>query len=266
MDMHLQGKVAIITGGGTGIGAAVAERFISEGAKVCITGRRLEKLENEAKKFPTGSVVTCAGDVSNYEDVKKVYAAAVKISGKVDILVNNAALDANGSITEVNPEGFSHVLDVNLTGPFMMMKEAIPIMTKNGGGSIINIASIGGLVCMPKSPAYAASKAGLIHLTRQVALEYGPLNIRCNAVCPGATRTEMLEESTTAIAKESGKDIEILLAKFSSHVPLRRVCKPSEIAGACYFLASDDSSFVTGTVLVVDGGAIIVDVAGASIN
>lgn len=264
--MNLKDKVAIITGGGTGIGAAVTERFVSEGAKVCITGRRKEKLENEAKKFPAGSVIPCPGDVSNNEDVKKIFATALKLTGKVDILVNNAALDANGSITEIRPEDFSHVLDVNLTGPFRMMKEAIPIMAKNGGGSIINIASIGGLVCMPQAPAYAASKAGLIHLTKQIALEYGPSNIRCNAVCPGATRTEMLEESTTQIARDGGIDIEKLLSRFSSHVPLRRVCKPSEIAGACYFLASDDSSFVTGIALVVDGGAIIVDVAGASIS
>jgi meso-butanediol dehydrogenase / (S,S)-butanediol dehydrogenase / diacetyl reductase len=264
--MALKGKVAIVTGGGTGIGAAVTDRFIAEGAKVCITGRRLEKLENEAKKFPKGSVLCCAGDVSNYEDVKKIIAAALKLTGKIDILVNNAALDENGSITEISPEEFSHVLDVNLTGPFRMMKEAIPIMAKNGGGSIINIASIGGLVCMPKSPAYAASKAGLIHLTKQAALEYGPSNIRCNALCPGATRTEMLVESTTGIAKEAGTDINSLLTQFSSHVPLRRVCSPSEIAGACYFLASEDASFVTGIALVVDGGAIIVDVAGASIG
>jgi meso-butanediol dehydrogenase / (S,S)-butanediol dehydrogenase / diacetyl reductase len=175
-------------------------------------------------------------------------------------------LDEIGSITEVSPEGWGHVLDVNLTGPFLMMKETIPHMIKNGGGSIINIASIGGLRCMPKAPAYGASKAGLIFLTQQAALDYGPSKIRCNVVCPGATRTTMLEETTSEIAKEKSIDIESLLAQFSAHIPLRRVCKPSEIAGACYFLASDDSSFVTGHIMVVDGGGIIVDVSGASVS
>jgi meso-butanediol dehydrogenase / (S,S)-butanediol dehydrogenase / diacetyl reductase len=139
-------------------------------------------------------------------------------------------------------------------------------MIKNGGGSIINIASIGGLRCMPKAPAYGTAKAGLIFLTQQAALDYGPYKIRCNVVCPGATRTDMFEATAPKIAKEKGMDFDSVLKLFSSHVPLRRVCAPSEIAGACYFLASQDSSFMTGAVLPVDGGAIIVDVSGASLS
>jgi NAD(P)-dependent dehydrogenase (short-subunit alcohol dehydrogenase family) len=264
--MSLKGKVAIVTGGGTGIGAAITKRFVEEGARVCITGRRREKLEQEAKLFPKGSVVICPGDVSKDEDVKNIVANTLKLTGNIDILVNNAAWDANGAITEVSSENWRRVLDVNLTGPFLLMKETIPHMIRNGGGSIINIASIGGIRCMPKSPAYGASKAGLILLTQQAALEYGPSKVRCNVVCPGATRTSMLEESTSNIAKETGTDFEALLKKFSAHVPLRRVSDPSELASVCNFLAGSESSFMTGAVLVVDGGANVVDVSGADVS
>jgi meso-butanediol dehydrogenase / (S,S)-butanediol dehydrogenase / diacetyl reductase len=264
--MRLEGKVALVTGGGSGIGAAIAERFVAEGAKVCITGRRAEKLAQQAASFPGGSVVTCPGDVSNYDDVKRMVAATVYFGGRIDILVNNAASDVMAPITELAPEDWRKVLEINLTGPFLLMKETIPRMIQGGGGSIINISSIGALRCMPGAPAYGTSKAGLIFLTQQAALDYGPFKIRCNAVCPGATRTEMLEEAVSEIAKGMGTDVDGILAKFSSHVPLRRVSRSAEMAGVCSFLASEDSSFMTGAVLVVDGGATIVDVAGASIT
>ncbi len=264
--MRLEGKVALITGGGTGIGAAVAERFVAEGAKVCITGRRKEKLEQQAAGFPKGSVAICPGDVSNHEDVKRMVATTALLGDRIDILVNNAASDVMGSITELDPDAWRHVLDVNLTGPFLLMKETIPRMIESGGGCVVNIASVGGLRCMPGAPAYGASKAGLIFLTQQSALEYGRFKVRCNAVCPGATRTEMLEEAVSGIAKGMDASIDAIFQRFSSHVPLGRVSGPSEIAGACVFLASDDSSFVTGAVLVVDGGSIVVDIAGASIS
>lgn len=264
--MKLEGKVALITGGGTGIGAAIAERFVAEGAKVCITGRRKEKLERTAAGFPGKSIAVCAGDVSRHEDVKRMVAAAVALGNGVDILVNNAASDVLGTITDLAPEDWRHVLDINLTGPFLLMKETIPGMVASGGGCVVNVASVGGLRCMPAAPAYGASKAGLIFLTQQAALDYGRFNVRCNVVCPGATRTEMLEEAVSGIAKGMETDMDAVFRRFSSGVPLRRISGPGEIAGACVFLASDDSSFVTGAVLVVDGGSTVVDVAGASIS
>jgi meso-butanediol dehydrogenase/(S,S)-butanediol dehydrogenase/diacetyl reductase len=264
--MKLEGKTALVTGGGTGIGAAIAERFVVEGAKVCITGRRKEKLERQATVFSGGSVVTCAGDVSSHEDVRRMIAATAAFGGGIDILVNNAACDAMGPIAELDPDDWRRILEINLTGPFLLMKEVLPYMIRNGGGSIINIASIGGLRCMPGAPAYGTSKAGLIFLTQQAALDYGRFGVRCNALCPGATRTEMLEEAVSGIAKEMGADIDGLLERFSSVVPLRRVSAPREIAAVCTFLASEDSSFMTGAVVVADGGEIIVDVSGASIN
>lgn len=264
--MRLKGKTALITGGGSGIGAAVAAGFVAEGARVCITGRRQEKLDQQAATISGESVATFAGDVCSHDDVKAMVAATVSFGGGIDILVNNAASDVMAPITELDPDDWRRTLETNLTGPFMLMRETIPHMIERGGGSIINIASIGGLRCMPGAPAYGASKAGLIFLTQQAALDYGPFGVRCNAVCPGATRTEMLEESVSEISKVRGTDVESLLARFSAHVPLRRVSAPSEMAGVCIFLASDDSSFVTGAVLVVDGGAIIVDVSGASVS
>jgi meso-butanediol dehydrogenase / (S,S)-butanediol dehydrogenase / diacetyl reductase len=262
--MKLEGRTALITGGGTGIGAAITRRFVEEGAKVCITGRRKDRLEQQVAAYPPGAVLACPGDVGSFEDIKRMVAATVAFGGQIDILVNNAASDVYGVITELDPEDWQHVMNVNLNAPFMLMKEALPHMMKNGSGSIINIASIGGIRCMAGSPAYGTAKAGLIHLSKAVALDYGPYGVRCNAVCPGATRTEMFEDTLGKIADAKGIDIETLLKQFSKPIPLRRVSAPAEMAGVCAFLASEDSSFMTGAVLVVDGGAIVVDVAGVS--
>jgi NAD(P)-dependent dehydrogenase (short-subunit alcohol dehydrogenase family) len=264
--MSLKGKTALITGGGTGIGAAIAGRFTAEGAKVCIAGRRREKLEKVASKLPKGSVRVFSGDVSRYEDVKAMVAAAVAFGGKLDILVNNAAVESMGRITELDPEEWRRVIEVNLTAPFLLMRESIPQIIKAGGGSVINIASLGGLRCIPACPAYNTSKAGLIMLTQQVALDYGPDKVRCNAVCPGATRTDMLEKMIIPLSQKLGTDKDGGYAYFTQNVPLRRACGPDEIAGLCHYLASDESSYMTGSVLVIDGGAAVVDVSGAAVS
>jgi NAD(P)-dependent dehydrogenase (short-subunit alcohol dehydrogenase family) len=146
------------------------------------------------------------------------------------------------------------------------MKAAIPHMIKGGGGSIINISSLGGLRCLPGMAAYCSSKAALIMLTKQAALDYGPFKVRCNAVCPGATRTAMLEHSLSPLAQALSTDVDGVFARISSNVPLRRVAAPHEISGICSYLASDDSSFMTGSVLLIDGGAAVVDVAGAALS
>jgi NAD(P)-dependent dehydrogenase (short-subunit alcohol dehydrogenase family) len=265
-DMELEGQTALITGGGTGIGAAIAHGLVAKGAQVCITGRRSQKLEEQAAGFPLGSVMALAGDVSDEEDVRRIVAATLEFGGNhIDILVNNAAYDVRGSITDLDVSDWRRILEVNLTGPFLLMKETLPYMVKNGKGSIINVSSIGGIRCMPGCPGYAATKAGLIPLTQQAALEYGPFGVRCNVICPGATRTEMLEGGISTKARGMGMDMDGLMARFCSHVPLRRASQPSEMVGICTFLASDASSFMTGAVLVIDGGANVVDVSGASI-
>jgi len=265
--MKLDGKVALITGGGTGIGAAIAERFIADGARVCITGRRQEPLDQVAEESPAGSVVTCSGDVAKLEDARRMVDTALGFTGKLDVLVNNAAIDPGGTtVVDVDPEVWHTVLETNLTGPMYLMKASIPHMIEGGGGSIINIASLGGVRCLPGMPAYCASKAGLIGLTQQVALDFGTSKIRCNAVCPGGTRTKMLEKSLGPLGEVLGTDLDGVFACISSMVPLRRTAKPSEIAGICSYLASDDSTFMTGAVLLLDGGAAIVDVAGAALT
>jgi len=264
--MKLKGKVALITGGGTGIGAAIAERFVAEGAKICITGRRQEMLDKVAQTLPPGRVATCSGDVTKYENVERMVETALAFEGRLDVVVNNAGIDPGGTVTDVDPELWRKVIEVNLTGPFLVMKASIPYMIKGGGGSIINVSSLGGLRCLPGMPAYCTSKAGLIMLTKQAALDYGPFKVRCNAVCPGATRTAMLEEALSPLTETLRTDVDGVFACISSNVPLRRVAAPDEVSGICSYLASDDSSFMTGSVLLLDGGASIVDVSGAALS
>ncbi len=264
--MKLDGKVALITGGGTGIGTAIAERFVADGAKVCITGRRQEMLDKVARSLPAGMVATCSGDVSKYEDAVRMVNATLKFGSRLDVLVNNAGIDPGGTVADIDPGVWRQVMEINVTGPFLMMKAAIPHMIKGGGGSIINISSLGGVVCLPGMAPYCTSKAALNMLTKQAALDYGPFKIRCNAVCPGATRTAMLEEALTPLTEVLKTNVDGVFACISSNVPLRRVATPDEITGICSYLASDDASFMTGSTLMLDGGAAVVDVAGAALS
>jgi meso-butanediol dehydrogenase / (S,S)-butanediol dehydrogenase / diacetyl reductase len=261
--MKLEGKVALITGGGTGIGAAAAARFVAEGARVCITGRRQEMLDQVVRSLPAGKAIACAGDVASSADAERMVSTAVNFGGKLDVLVNNAGMGAHGTITELSTEDWDRSIAVNLTGPFLLMKASIPHIIKAGGGSIINVASLAGLRCIPAAPSYCASKGGLILLTQQAALDYGP-KIRCNVICPGAVQTPMLEGGMNNLKEALKTDMQGAFSHFTTYSPLKRVAIPGEIAGICVFLASDDSSFMTGAVLVADGGAAIVDVNGVT--
>ena len=252
--MRLDGKVALITGGGTGIGTAIAKRYVAEGAKVCITGRRKEMLDEVAQSLPAGMVATCSGDVTKYEDALRMVDTTLTFGGRLDVLVNNAGIDPGGTVADIDPEVWRQVIDVNLTGPFLVMKASIPQMIKGGGGSIVNISSLGGLRCLPGMASYCTSKAGLIMLTQQAALDYGPVKIRCNVVCPGATRTKMLENALSPLSEVLHTDVDGVFACISSNVPLRRVATPGEISGICVFLASDDSSFINGAIITADAG------------
>lgn len=264
--MNLKGKVALITGGGTGIGAAIAKRFVADGAKICITGRRQAMLDKIAQSLPSDTVSTSSGDVTQYGDVERMVETALQLEGRLDVLVNNAGIDPGGTVTGLDLELWRKVIDINLTGAFLTMKACIPHMMKGGGGSIINISSLGGLRCLPGMAAYCTSKAALNMLTKQAALDYGPFKVRCNAVCPGATRTEMLEEALSPLGNTLKTDVDGVFACISSNVPLHRVAAPDEIAGICSYLASDDSSFMTGSVLLIDGGSSVVDVSGAALS
>ncbi len=265
--MDLKGKVAVITGGGTGIGAAVARRFVEDGASVCITGRRQEMLDKTAGFFSPGKVKTCSADVSNPEDADRIIKTALSFGNGLHILVNNAGMDQPpAGLVDIDIKVWREVLEINLTGPFLLMKASIPHMIKAGGGSIINISSLAGLRCIPNMPAYCSSKGGLINLTQQAALDYGQHNVRCNVICPGGVRTDMIEGAIGHFARVLNTDKDGFFKYFSKDIPLRRVAMPEEIGGLCSYLASDDSSFLTGAVIPIDGGASIVDVQGAVIS
>jgi len=264
--MKLAGKVALITGGGTGIGRAIAKGFIDEGAKVCITGRRMQVLKNAIQELKPGAASFCDGDVSNRKDAERMVATALEFDGGLDILVNNAAINTWGPISELSYDTWKDVIDVNLSGPFLLMKTSIPHMIKRKKGSIINISSLGGVRCIPGNPAYCTTKAGLIMLTQQAAVDYGRYNIRCNAVCPGGVETPMSERAMENFALKLGLDKEGVKTLLSEDVPLHRVADPSDITGTCVYLASEDSSFTTGAVIMVDGGAAVVDIGRAAIQ
>ncbi|NLV71483.1 MAG: SDR family oxidoreductase [Actinobacteria bacterium] len=264
--MQLEGKVALITGGGTGIGAAVTERFVAEGAKVCITGRRREKLEEVQKSLPAGSVSLFAGDVSGEGNAPRMVDTALKFTGKLDILVNNAAIEINKPVVDMDPADWRQMLEVNLTGPFLMMQAVIPRMIEGGGGSIINVSSLAGVVAVPGGPAYCTTKAGLIHFSKQVALDYGKQNVRCNAVCPGPVRTSMLESNFKPMAEVLRTDMDGVFEKMGTHVPIGYAARPADVTGLFVFLASDDSKFMTGSTLLIDGGVHFVDSFAAAIG
>jgi NAD(P)-dependent dehydrogenase (short-subunit alcohol dehydrogenase family) len=265
--MRLAGKVSLITGGGTGIGFAIAARFVAEGARVCITGRREKALHEALRSFPPGTAVGCCGDVSRDDDAERMVETAMAFGGGLDVLVNNAGINhPRGTVVDLDSAVWRGVVEVNLTGPFLMMKAAIPRMMSRGGGSVINVASLGGVRSMPAMPAYAASKAGLIVLTQQAAVDFGKYRIRVNAICPGGVRTPMMEGAIHRFAQALDRDEKSVAEMTSVDVPLRRMAQPSEIAGTCVYLASDDSSFTTGAVLMVDGGASVVDAGRVAVD
>ena len=181
----LEGKVALITGGGTGIGAAIAKRFVDEGAKVCITGRRQEVLDEFARTLPKDKVTTCSGDVTVYKDIQGMVDATLKFGGKIDVLVNNAGIDPGGTVVDLDPEIWKKVMETNVTGPFLLMKATIPHMIKNGGGSVINISSLGGLRCLPGMPAYCTSKGRAHHADQTGRIGLWPLQDPMQCRLPG---------------------------------------------------------------------------------
>jgi meso-butanediol dehydrogenase/(S,S)-butanediol dehydrogenase/diacetyl reductase len=257
--MMLKSKMAIITGGGTGIGAAIARRFVAEGARVCIAGRRESVLEQVVQSLPSGTAVMCQADVSVSEHVDRIVDTALSFGQKIDILVNNAGIGSEGSITNARLDEWRRTLEVNLVGPFMLMRAAIPHMIENGGGSIVNISSLASLRAIPQGSAYCASKGGLNLLTQQAALDFGGDKIRCNVVCPGFVFSEMSESHFGRIAKDMGTDLNTLMARVFRDIPSREPAQPVKIAGLCAFLASDESSYMTGAVIPVDGGLAAMD-------
>ncbi len=247
--MKLKNKIAIITGGASGIGKATAMLFAKEGAKVVIADIDEKNGKNAAKEIISagGDATFVKCDVTKSEDVKKTITETVKKSGTIDILFNNAGIyQEDRYIHELTEKLWDKTIDTNLKSVFLCSKYAISIMKRNKKGTIINNSSPLGIVAEPESPAYCASKAAVIHLTKVMALEYAKDNIRVNCVCPGPIDTPLLRKSF-----RSEKELENYTEE---HTPMGRLGKPEEVAAVVLFLASDDALFVTGSVYCVDGG------------
>lgn len=250
--MKLRDKVAIITGGASGIGLATARLFAAEGAAIVIgdvTGEASQKAAESLAKSGAQAVHYHV-DVRRPDEVERLVNGAVDTFGGVDILVNNAGVVLTKSTTETSLEEWERVIGVNLTGAWLCARAAIPAMQRRGGGAIINVASNAGLVGFPNLAAYCASKGGLVQLTRAMAMDGAPHHIRVNAICPGHTRTPMGDGFVAAQA-----DPQAFVKEFINvQHPLGRMAEAREMAQAILFLASDDASFVTGSILPVDGG------------
>jgi len=238
-------KVAIVTGAGSGIGKATALLLASEGA--CVVAADVTGAEQETASAIGEGALAVHADVSQAADVEAMIAATVSRFGRLDILFNNAGIEgAQAPTAECTEETFDRVIGINLKGVFLGMKYAIPAMIRSGGGSIINAASVAGLVGFQNIPAYCASKGGVIQLTKTAALEYAKQNIRVNATCPGVIWTPMVQRFVGDNAEAR--------AQFEALEPVGRFGTPEEVAALVLFLASDESSFITGAALPVDGG------------
>jgi meso-butanediol dehydrogenase / (S,S)-butanediol dehydrogenase / diacetyl reductase len=256
--MHqMTGRVAVVTGGGSGIGAAIARRFASEGARVVVTGRRREPLEDIAAEL---GGIAVPGDAADPAHAPEVVDAAVAAFGGIDVVVANAGIDRPGSAIEITDDDWHRTIDVNLTGPLMLLRAAIPVMVGRGGGSVVLVSSVNGLANAPRAVAYDASKAALISLARSIAVDFGSRGVRANALCPGWVVTPMGDQDMEAMAAARGISRDDAYRLATAAVPLRRPASPEEIAACCLFLASDESSIVTGTALVADGGGAAVEI------
>ena len=242
--MRLKDKIAIITGGGTGIGLATAHAFYQEGAKIIIFGRRKEKLEKAVEKLGDSAIIV-QGDMTNNNDLDKLITETLHNFKKIDVLVNNAGLFNGSPLHEISDSQWDEIMDINIRSVFQLTRRVLPVMLSQKYGSIIHISSILGLIAVPQVAAYNVSKGALNQFSRSIAVEYGSSGIRSNSICPGLIATDM----TADLMKDAD-----LMKEWSKEYPIGRFGKPEDVANACLYLASDESSFVTGITLPVDGG------------
>lgn len=249
--MRLAGKVALITGSGSGIGRAIALRFTSEGARVAVVDWNAQGGEETVRLVQENGdeAIFIEADVSQEDDVRRMVETTVASFGRVDILCNNAAVQVFGTIPDTSTADWHRVMDINLKGVYLGCKYVIPHMIEHGGGSIVNTSSALGLVGDPDLPAYGATKGGILAMTASMAQAHGAQNVRVNCICPGDVATPLVMEYF-----EHQPDPDDALRRVEAEYALGRIAQPEEIANVALFLASDESSFVTGTYVVVDGG------------
>ncbi|HEY7507986.1 MAG TPA: SDR family oxidoreductase [Nitrososphaera sp.] len=247
--MVLKGKVAIVTGAGGGVGRAISKRLVLEGCKVVLVGRNRDRLAKAASEAgDRKNTLTFVADITKEAEVLSAMEQALSSFDRIDILVNNAgSINDPACFHETGEDQWSELVNTNLLGTFQVTKAALPIMMKNKGGSIVNISSVLGIRSIPKVPfaVYGATKAGIIMFTKSIAVEYGQYGIRCNCIAPSTIRSSMIEPY---LQDENAKKV------LESTFPLRRIGEPEDVASAVAYLSSDDAKWVTGTVLVVDGG------------
>ena len=247
----LTGKVALVTGASKGIGESIAHYLAQHGAQVVVNSRKQEAVDAVANAIITegGQAIGIAGQVGNADDCKNLFDFTMETYGRVDILINNAATNpVFGPVENTDDKAFNKIMDVNVKAPFDLAKLCLPIMQKNGGGSIINISSIGGVSPETMLGIYSVSKAALISLTKVMATEWGKYNIRANVICPGLIQTKFSQALWTN---------EAIMNHMMAQLPLNRIGQPEEIASLALYLASDASSYCTGGVFMADGGYLV---------
>lgn len=254
--MRFQGKVALVTGAATGIGAATAVAFCKDGAAVVLAdvnesalGERLDEI-----KAAGGRALAVTADVAKVADAKRAVSEAVAAFGGIDYLVASAGIQTYGTVVDTDEDTWDRTLAVNAKGVFLAAKYCVPEMAKRGGGAIVTVASVQGLFSQPKVAAYAASKGAVIAMTRTMAIDHAGENIRANSLCPGSVDTPLLR---FAAETHSPHDPESALEDWGKLHTLGRIAQPEEMAKVALFLCSDDASFITGAAIVADGGLTI---------